>query len=357
MSDALIVLDADRVVRLVNQATCGLLGYGERDLVGKRPSDGMADCSRLAEQLEAIIGAGPVRDREVECGEDEAGRRVFSVSASIMRNAAGEPIATVCLLKDITGRKRAEGERERLIAQFQEANEKLQSMDKMKTNIISMVSHELRTPLTTIKAFVELLLLKQGMPDDQKVRLMNTVNVETDRLARLITDLLDLSRIEAGSMKWQSGELSLEELIRSVIASMGVLFENKGLRVTTWFSAPLSRLSGDRDRLVQVMTNILSNAVKFTPAGGSIHVSVRQEETQIVVEISDSGIGIPAAHIDLIFEKFHRSDDQLTAAIEGTGLGLAITRQIVEHHGGRIWAASTHGKGSTFTFTLPLSPS
>ncbi len=357
MNDALIVVDPDRVVRLVNQATCGLLGFREQDLVGKRPSDGMARSKEFAEQLESLIGAGAVRDREVEYRPAGTARRVLSLSTSIMRNAAGEPMATVCLLNDITGRKQADEERERLIAQLQEANEKLKSIDKMKTNFISMVSHELRTPLTTIKAFVELLLFKQGIPDEKKVKLMSTVNVETDRLARLITDLLDLSRIEAGSMKWQMGEVSVEELIQSVIASMGVLFENKGLRVTAAFSPPLSRVRGDRDRLVQVVTNLLSNAVKFTQEGGAIQVAVRQETeplAQIVVEISDDGIGIPDMHIGLIFEKFHRSDDKLTAAIEGTGLGLAITRQIVEHHGGRIWATSTHGRGSVFTFTLPV---
>jgi PAS domain S-box-containing protein len=273
-------------------------------------------------------------------------------------DATGKPRIFSGTVQDVTDRKRAEEEREQLISQLQEANEKLQSIDKMKSNFISMVSHELRTPLTTIKAFVELLLMKQGMPDEQKVKLMSTINVETDRLARLITDLLDLSRIEAGSMKWQVDDVSIEELIQSVIARMGVLFENKGLRVTTSFSQHVSRLPADRDRLVQVVTNILSNAVKFTSAGGAIHVAVRREASplaQIVVEISDTGIGIPAEHIDLIFEKFHRSDDKLTSAIEGTGFGLAITRQIVEHHGGRIWATSTHGKGSMFTFTLPLS--
>jgi two-component system sensor histidine kinase VicK len=228
-------------------------------------------------------------------------------------------------------------------------------LDKMKTNFISTVSHELRTPLTTIKAFVELLLLKQGMPDERKVKLMNTVNVETDRLARLISDLLDLSRIEAGSMKWQFSLVSMEEIIQSVIESMGVLFENKGLRVAVELTPHLPPVLGDRDRLVQVVTNILSNAVKFTPRGGSIRVALRQETAQLVVEISDCGIGIPAEHIDLIFEKFHRSDDMLTAATEGTGLGLAITRQIVEYHGGSIKAASTRGKGSTFTVTLPLA--
>jgi len=253
--------------------------------------------------------------------------------------------------------KRAEKERERLIAELQEANEKLQSIDKMKTNFITMASHELRTPLTTIKAFVELLIMKQGMPDAQKAKLMNTINTETDRLTRLVADLLDLARIEAGSMRWQVDDVSIEDLIRNVIESMALLFENKGLRVTTTFSQPLARLAGDRDRLIQVMTNILSNSVKFTPAGGSIHIAVRQEaepREQIVVEISDTGIGIPAVDLELIFEKFHRSDNKVTDTIEGTGLGLAITRQIVEHYGGRIWASSMQGEGSVFTVTLPL---
>jgi signal transduction histidine kinase len=137
---------------------------------------------------------------------------------------------------------------------------------------------------------------------------------------------------------------------------MGSLFENKGLRLTTAFGAPLPPVCGDPDRLVQVVTNILSNAVKFTRTGGAVHVSARQEPapgSRLVVEITDTGMGIPSADLELIFEKFQRSGDQLTSTIEGTGLGLAIARQIVDHHGGRLWATSTCGKGSTFTFTLP----
>ena len=357
MNDGLIVLDADKVVRLVNQATCSLLGYREEDLIGKRPADGMAACGKLAEQLESIIGDSTVRNREVDCRTNGNESRTLSLSTSVMRNPAGERVATVCMVNDITEQKRSEAERERLIAQLQEANEKLQSLDAMKTNFISMVSHELRTPLTSIKAFVELLLMKQAMPEEKKMRLMSTISVETDRLARLITDLLDLARIEAGSLKWQLASVSLEDLIRTVLTSMEALFENKGLRVTTAFSPSLSPVPGAYDRLVQVVTNILSNAVKFTPHGGAIHIAVRRENdpmAQAVVEISDTGIGIPQADLDLIFEKFHRSIDPAAASIEGTGLGLAITRQIVEHHGGRIWATSARGKGSTFTFTVPL---
>jgi PAS domain S-box-containing protein len=356
MNDALIVIDSEGVVRLVNQATCSLLDCQEQDLVGRRPVDGMARCRQFAEQLESIAGKGAVRNVEAECGPLNGVFRTFNVSASIMRNRSGEAVATVCLLNDITDRKRAEKEREQLIEQLQEANGKLQSIDKMKTNFITTVSHELRTPLTTIKAFAELLLMKQGLPAERNVRLLSTINVETDRLARLITDLLDQARIEAGSMKWAKEDVCLEEVIRNVITSLQVLFESKGLRVSTAFSSPLSPLSGDRDRLIQVVTNILSNAVKFTRPGDAIHVAVRQETSpaQIVVEVSDTGIGIPEADLDLIFEKFHRSHDNRIAGIEGSGLGLAITRQIIEHHGGRIWATSTYGRGSMFTFTLPL---
>jgi signal transduction histidine kinase len=135
------------------------------------------------------------------------------------------------------------------------------------------------------------------------------------------------------------------------------LLAQQGIHLTTAFNSPLTPFSGDHNRLIQVMTNLLSNAVKFTPRGGAIDVSVRQEASpraQVVVAVSDTGMGIPAGDLDLIFEKFHRSGDQLIDITDGTGLGLAITRQIVEYHGGRIWAESTPGKGSVFTFTLPI---
>ncbi len=358
MDEALIVLDTDKIVRLVNQATCSLLGCRDQDLLGKRPAESMSPCGEFAEQLESIVGKGAVRNVEVSCPSAEGVPRTLTLSASIMRNPHGEPLATVCVVSDITERKRGEQERDRLIAQLQVANEKLQALDKMKSDFISVVSHELRTPLTTIKAFVELIVMKPDMPEQQKAKIMNTVNVETDRLSLLISDLLDLSRIESGSMVFRFTSVSLEDIIRKAIANMGPLFEEKELHLTTAFNSPLTPFSGDHDRLLQVVTNIFSNAVKFTPRGGAIAVVVRQEtapRAQIIVEISDTGMGIPPEDLDLIFEKFHRSGDQLTDITEGTGLGLAIARQIVEFHGGRIWAESTLGRGSVFTIALPLT--
>jgi signal transduction histidine kinase len=246
---------------------------------------------------------------------------------------------------------------QRFALELQEANRKLEALDKLKSDFISVVSHELRTPLTAIKAFVELLIVKQNMPLEKKTKLLQTVNEESDRLGRLINDLLDLSKIEAGTMNWRREQVSIEDIVRVSVDMLLPTALGKELSLTATIDPLLPRFVGDRDRLVQVTTNILSNAVKFTPAGGSISVRVRREDgprPELVVAITDTGMGIAGDELEQIFDKFHRAGDMLTNRIEGTGLGLAIARQIVEHHGGRIWAVSSDGNGSTFTFTIPL---
>jgi signal transduction histidine kinase len=170
----------------------------------------------------------------------------------------------------------------------------------------------------------------------------------------LINDLLDLARIESGSMKWNKERLYIEDVIENTIAAMAPLFDNKTLSVSTAFSPTRSAVSGDRDRLAQVVINILSNAVKFTNPGGAVRIAVRREDDTVIVEISDTGVGIPASDLESIFEKFRRSGPDDGTAGEGTGLGLSIARQVVEHHGGRIWATRSGHGGSTFTFTLPV---
>jgi signal transduction histidine kinase len=243
-------------------------------------------------------------------------------------------------------------------AQLQKTNWKLQELNKMKSDFVSVVSHEFRTPLTTIKAYAELLMLKPNMPMRRQKHMILAINAESDRLKRLISDLLDLAQIESGITKLRLENVSIEEVIRSTLTSMMPLLESKGLHLTTSICSPLGRLTGSRDRLIQVLTNILSNAAKFTNTGGAIYIAARREwepSPQIVVEVADTGIGISSDNLERIFEKFHRSEDQLASTIEGIGLGLAISRQIIEFHGGRIWAESTEGKGSMFTIILPIS--
>jgi signal transduction histidine kinase len=243
---------------------------------------------------------------------------------------------------------------------LEEANRKLKEIDQVKSDFISIVSHELRTPLTSIKAFTELILIKPKMPAEKRNRLLTIINNETDRLARLINDVLDLTKIESGKLSWRITKVSVEEIIRTSVTGIQSLADNKSLAISTTVARPLPLIFGDRDRLIQVVTNILSNAIKFTPQGGKIQITASHRDApkpRILVAVSDTGVGIPAGDLKLIFDKFRRSGDVLTNNTEGTGLGLTITRQIIEYHGGTIWAESDPGHGSVFTFTLPLDKS
>jgi signal transduction histidine kinase len=242
--------------------------------------------------------------------------------------------------------------------ELEEVNKKLKELDKVKSDFISIVSHELRTPLTSIKAFAELILMKPKMPSDKRNKLLNIINGETDRLSRLINDILDLTKIEAGKLSWHISKVSLGDIIHTSVAGIQSLADNKSLAVKVNIPDRIPTFFGDRDRLIQVITNILSNSIKFTPQGGSIDITARHElspKPLLVITVADTGLGIPSSDLELIFEKFRRSGDVLTTNIQGTGLGLAITRQIVEYHGGVVWAESIQGQGSTFTFTLPLT--
>jgi len=240
---------------------------------------------------------------------------------------------------------------------LQEANSKLKALDQLKSDFISVVSHELRTPITSIKAFAELILIKPNMEADRKAKFLSVINSESDRLARLINDILDLTKIEAGKLSWNITALSIDDVIETSITTFQPLADNKQLTLTAAGEPSLPNIFGDRDRLIQVVTNLLSNAVKYTPPGGKIEVAMHEERIprhQVVITVADTGSGIPADYLQHIFEKFHRSDDFVADTTEGTGLGLAIARLIVEYHGGSISVESTVGSGSTFTVSLPV---
>ncbi len=355
MQGAVIVADLEGAVRVVNRAALELLGYRKSDVLGKD----LKTMLPLPAAMDDVVPAGGrAAFREMVWQGRDGQRHEVSVSASrLTDDRDGTPLGTVYVAHDITERKQAEERLRNYSAELQAANKKLQGLDQLKSDFVSTVSHELRTPLTSIKAFVELILLQPSMPPERILKLLRTINGESDRLSRLINDLLDLSRIEAGTMTWPSEPVSLNDIILTSVEGILPLARNKGLHLKTAIEGPLPSVHGARDRLVQVVTNLLSNAVKFTPGGGTITVEAHQEAgpcPQLVVAVSDSGAGIRPEDIELIFDKFHRSSDELTARIEGTGLGLTIARQIIERHGGRIWATSTYGAGSTFRFTIPL---
>jgi signal transduction histidine kinase len=238
------------------------------------------------------------------------------------------------------------------------ANKKLETLDKLKSNLVTTVSHELRTPLTSIKANAELILMRPELQAEKKLRLLRIINDESDRLGRLITDVLDLSRIEAGTVQWHTQRVSLNEVIPLSVEAVLPLARNKGVHLTTTLVETLPAVVGDKDRLVQLVTNLLSNAVKFTSSGGSVTITAHQEQaplSRLVVAVSDTGVGIPPEDLPFIFDTFYRSSHPLMDHTEGTGLGLTIARQIVKSLGGEIWATSTRSSGSTFFFTIPLA--
>jgi len=176
---------------------------------------------------------------------------------------------------------------------------------------------------------------------------------EGERLTALINDVLDLAKIEAGRLEWRDGPIDVGEVIARATAATTALFEQTGLALVIEMAGDLPATRGDRDRLIQVLINLLSNAVKFTPSG-SVHVSARLEGDEIVVAVADTGIGIAPEDHDRVWEQFGQAGDTLIDKPRGTGLGLPISREIVEHHGGRMWLESAHGIGSTFSFVLPV---
>jgi signal transduction histidine kinase len=233
------------------------------------------------------------------------------------------------------------------------AHQDLLSVDEMKTNFLANVSHELRTPLTSIRSFAELLLAYEDDPEVQK-EFLRIISTESERLTRLVNDVLDISRIEAGHMAWKMDSIDVAEFVGDLARTFTPLVDLAQLTFDLDLGADLGSIYGDRDRLHQVVSNLLNNATKFTRPGGTIVLTAERHEAEIHIAVADTGIGIDASDQERIFEKFQQVGDTLTDKPRGTGLGLAICRDIVEHHQGRLWVDSKPGVGSRFTVALPL---
>jgi Na+/proline symporter/signal transduction histidine kinase len=240
-------------------------------------------------------------------------------------------------------------------AELRAANERLKELDRLKDDFISTVTHELRTPLTSIRAFSEILHGDPEMPAGQRAEFIAIIVKESERLTRMINQVLDLSKLESGNAEWHSAELDMREVIAEAAATTSQLAREHGATVELDLPARVPPVRADRDRLMQVMLNLISNAVKFCPRqGGRIVIGLRVLPDALQVDVSDNGVGIAAADHELIFEKFRQVGDTLTGKPQGTGLGLPISRRIVQHFGGRLWVKSELGQGATFSFTLPL---
>jgi two-component system phosphate regulon sensor histidine kinase PhoR len=261
--------------------------------------------------------------------------RTFQVQASPLPQGPGESHGLVLVFHDIT---------------------ELRRVEQVRKDFVANVSHELRTPLTAIKGYIE--ALEDGAFEDreQRDRFLETIRKQTDRLNLIITDLLLLAKIESGQVPIKQEPVALAGLIDRTIGLLKRLIEQKQHRVVMKIPAALPPILGDEERLGQVFSNLLDNAIKYTPEEGTITLKATANDTFVEVVVEDTGIGIPPQDLPRIFERFYRVDKARSRELGGTGLGLSIVKHLVEGHGGTVWAES-RGKGTRFVVRLPISVS
>jgi signal transduction histidine kinase/Na+/proline symporter len=252
--------------------------------------------------------------------------------------------------------KQKSQELKQLTEQLQAANEQLLLTDKLKDDFLATVTHEIRTPLTSIKALSEILYDNDDLEHEERQHFLSTIIKESDRLSRLINQVLDLEKLESGKVRVLSETIDLQEIIEDSVETIEQLAKEKGVKIKKIIDKNLPVFNGDKDRMMQVMLNLLSNALKFTEAQkGSITITAYVEDNNLYVNVIDDGSGISKDYQELIFDKFYQAHDQTIRKPKGSGLGLAISKRIIELHNGKIWVESKVNKGSKFSFTIPIN--
>lgn len=382
---AIVATDLNGRIILFNRGAELMLGYTEAE--AKRmmftdvieSSDLMDDCLTLLTDVEELV-----RDREKHL--DLINKVTSKINEGIFRKSNGDtfPVSfaitpirdkknvTGCLsvAMDISSLKMAELNLKEAYNEISDANERLTKLDRLKSDFLSSVSHELRTPLTSIRGFSRLILKDferffKPLSDDPKIQRraekieenLNIILTETERLTRLINDVLDLSKIESQRTEWREERVNLQEMLMQAInAARGQFSDRSELELIVKLPEKLPDVFSDRDRLVQVVVNLLNNAAKFT-SKGSVTVSARERgDGYVQVDVADTGCGFPQEEAEAVFDKFRQvcQGDTLAQKPTGTGLGLSICQEIINRFGGRIWASSELNVGSTFSFTLPV---
>jgi signal transduction histidine kinase len=277
----------------------------------------------------------------------------LQLTATSIPDSTGRAEHVLVLVEDVTAaRETADKLAEALDAQ-RDANTNLEKFDRTKSEFLSIVSHEFRTALTGIQGFSE-LIRDGGLEPDEVRAYGGYIFNDADRVNRLIGDMLDLDRMESGRMAMRTADVDINEVLAEAVSRAAPS------AVTIDFKSDLDPrlpiVAGDRDRLIQVVSNLVNNSVKYSPDGGTVTLTSRAEGRFALISVTDTGIGIPPDEIGHVFERFRRVRSGAAQSIPGTGLGLTIVKQIVEMHGGKIWVESAVGHGSSFHFTIPLTP-
>ena len=323
IDDAIFMVDRDSKVTTMNQAAERISQTQTNKALGHTFIEVVRD-HELNEVLQHCLSTGKQQTGAVEI---KPKKQLLSVIATPLSGDSG------CLvhIRDLT---------------------ELRRLEMIRQDFISNISHELRTPIASVKALAE--TLNEGAIEDPSVAkdFLSRINVEADKLAQMVQELGELSRIESGEAPLQKRHINIADAIEHAVDRLKAQSDRAGFNLDTNIPPTLPKVMVDEARVEQVLVNLIHNAIKFTPSGGGISISAQARGNDILVSVADTGVGIPADDLPRIFERFYKADKSRSGG--GTGLGLAIAKHIVEAHGGRIWAESVEGKGSTFNFTLPL---
>ncbi len=356
--DPMVLLNTEGRINHVNPPLLELLGYRRFELIGKPAALLLENRSESMKKgmirLAKWMRTGTMRDVSTYWQTSEGQKVPVTMSGSAVRSDSGELIAMIivarderqnALLKDLEHKNR----------DLEDAYEELKRLDQMKDDILSLVGHELRAPLANILGYAE-FLYEWDSPVEEKNNFARIIYQESQRLSRLVNDILELSRMEAGRMQYYYHQDSVNRVARAAADSLWADAEKKSLNIVLDLDENLDTMTFDADRIQQVITNILGNAIKFTPADKSITVKSRVSEDGALISIADDGPGIDAVDVSKVFNKFEQVDDVKHHSI-GAGLGMPIAKQIVEEgHGGSLWFESegqSANRGTVFYFTLP----
>jgi signal transduction histidine kinase len=337
IADGLIMTDAAMRVLHINRVVAELYRLDEAESIGK-PLPSVLHDDRVVSLLAASIPAGAVAEQTPGLLQYARGEKTLYYRPKVTRilDTEGALYGVLLLLQDVT--------------QFKE-------LDRMKSDFIATLSHEFRTPVTSIGMTVDILDQEiLGKLNAKQRELIVSAKDDCARLTKLARELLQLSKLESGRIQLKNEELDVRMLIESGLRSLQLQFSDKGVRLGMEFQDGLPRILADEQQLTWVVTNLVSNALKYTDAGGTVTVRAREDHGVLLVEVEDTGVGIAPEHLQTIFDKFVQVKRATDATPGSVGLGLAIAKEIVELYGGRIWASSAPGKGSTFSFELPLTP-
>ncbi len=351
---AIILLDPDAYITGWNLGAESILGYQAAEIVGQpgscifTPED--IDNQVPEQEVATATAAGRAEDERWHMRKD--GTR-FWASGMLMalRNETGQLRGFLKIVRDFTARKQAEAERVQLLEQAQAAQRAAEAATHAKDEFITVVAHELRNPLNAILGWTR-LMRDRKLDEATLARALETIERNAGYQAQLVEDLLDLSRIVQGQLRLDRCSVSMLSVIEAAIETMHPVAEGKGvlLEITSWITA---EVEGDPNRLHQVLCNLLANAVKFTPSGGSIQLQLECSGSQVQVQVKDTGVGIRQEFLSQVFEAFRQDNTTSSKSQSGIGIGLTIAQQLVELHGGTIQVESQEGQGATFTVTLP----